>query len=138
MPTSDLDRLYEFCLPFAKEQLGKRDWFDPFAATVKSDGNLCPIAIYEGQETPRSEEMANKLAEILRNLARQGDILASAVCYNGLVSVPAKENQKAIMISMERAGGVVVSIAIPYSWALVGGYDYEAAFRIAAEPWIFA
>jgi hypothetical protein len=103
---------------------------------VKADSALSPLAYYDGEETTGAKETVNKLTEIFKSLVVQGDLQASAICYNGRVALPGKEDQNAIIVSMERAH-VAVTMTLPYSRKFLRGYKFEAAFRIPAEPIIF-
>jgi hypothetical protein len=138
MPPSVVDQLFEFCLPFAQSQLKKRGGFSPFAAATKPDGTLSPIAFYDEEENLNSETLTAKLAEILTTLALQNEITGSAICYNGVVTVPGKENHTAIIVAMERAPGVAATMAIPYSKRFLRGYKYDPPFRMAADAKIFS
>jgi hypothetical protein len=138
MPHSVLDQLFEFCLPFAQSQLKKCGEFSPFAAATKPDGTLNPIAFYDEEENLNSETLTAKLAEILTALARQNEITGSAICYNGIITVPGKENQTAIIVAMERATGVAATMAIPYSKQFLSGYKYDPPFGMAADAKVFS
>jgi hypothetical protein len=138
MAHPDLDRLLDFCIPFAQDQLKKRGEFYPFAARVNAEGTLNPLAIYEGDEKPVPTEMITSLVALLQSLVPKGELLASAICHDGRVTVPGKEKQDAITVSLEHSNGEAVTIYLPYSKKFLRGYQYEAIIGSAAEPRIFS
>ncbi len=117
--------------------LTKRAAFYPFAAAVYGDGELRPIAIDEGTETPSPSEMIASLRNLFKNLASQEGIHAAAICYDGRVTIPGKEKQDAITVALEHVNGEAVTIYLPYSKKFLRGYQYGDIIAGSAELTIF-
>jgi hypothetical protein len=137
MAHPDLDRLLDFCIPFAQDQLKKRDQFYPFAAAIHSDGEITPLAIDDGNDKPVPTEMIAAFIELLRSFVPKGGLEATAICYDGRVTVPGKDKQDAITVSLEHVNGEVATIYLPYSKKLFRGYQYGEIIGTAEEPKIF-
>ncbi|HWB83256.1 MAG TPA: hypothetical protein VG675_03890 [Bryobacteraceae bacterium] len=135
MAHPDLDRLLDYSLRFAQESLEKRGSFYPFAATVQPDGELKPVAVYSGEETPHVHVLLDMLSEKLKTLALKRETLATAVCYDSLVSPDGDVRRKteAIVVSLEHADGESVIVYLPYSKKLFGRYNYSSLVAIAGE-----
>jgi hypothetical protein len=131
----DLDRLLDFSLRFAQDMLKKRGTFYPFAATVQTDGELKPLAIHSGTETPQPRALLDQFSEVLKNLARNGEALATALCFDGLVSSEGDEKRKkdAIAVALEHSNGESAVVYLPYSKKFFGGYSYAPLIAIAGE-----
>jgi hypothetical protein len=137
MAHPDLDRLAGWCIPFAQDCLKKRGQFYPFAATIQSDGELGPLAIDDGNDKPAPSEMIAGLTELIRGMVPAGGFQASAICYDGRVTVSSKEKQDAITILLEHANGECVTIYLPYAKKFLRGYQYGDVIGAAAEKKIF-
>jgi len=132
-----LDQLVSFCLPFAQDQLGKRGEFYPFAATVHFDGALTPLAIDDGDERPKPSEMILRFVELIRSFVPRGGLEASAICYDGLVSLEGRPKRDAITVELEHANGECVKIFQPYKKRLIRGYAFDPLVAIQGERRIF-
>jgi hypothetical protein len=118
--------------------LKKRGEFLPFAATVGSDGEITFVATHTGDEHPLPTELIDQFIEILKGLASNGEIFATAICYDGRVSVDGKEKKDAITVTLEPSGAECVTIYMPYAKTLFGGYKYDPLFASAAQRQFFA
>jgi hypothetical protein len=138
MAHPDLDRLLGFCIPFAQDQLKKRNGFLPFAAVVHTDGDLNPLAIDEGGDPPPATEMIGNFRELLRSFVPRGGIEAAAICYDGRVTLPGKEKQDAITVALEHVNGEAAIIYLPYAKKMMRGYQYGEIIGATAEGTIFS
>ena len=136
MAHPDLDRLLDWCIPFAQDCLKKRATFYPFAATIHADGELAPLAIHSGDDQPNASEMIAEFTSLIASLASDG-ILAAAICYDGRVTVPGKEKQDAITVFLEHRNGECVTIYLPYAKKFLRGYQYGDVIGTEAEKRIF-
>jgi len=62
---SDIQKLIDYSVSFAKTALAKYKEFYPFAAAINNDGELIPFALYEGDEFPDSKNLLTKLEILL-------------------------------------------------------------------------
>ncbi len=137
MAHPDLDRLLEYCVPFAQQQLKKRGEFYPFAVQILAEGELNPVAIDDGVETPVPSEMITAFIDLFRHFAPQSALEAVAICYDGRVTVPGKEKQDAITVFLEHSNGECVTVYIPYIKKILRGYQYEDVIGSKAERRVF-
>ena len=133
MAHPDLDRLVDFCVKFAQDQLKKRGAFYPFAATVWPSGELTPLAIYSGDDSPKPQALIDEFTELLKNLAQSGEAHATALCYDSRVSTAGNQSEKkdAIAVSLEHSNGEAVIVYLPYRKKLFGGYNYDSIIGVA-------
>jgi hypothetical protein len=124
MAHPDLDRLLDFLIPFAQKMLQKNGAFLPFAASIKVDGELNPLAYMPDTDSPNATELIEKHGEILRHLAATGEIQAGAICYDGRVSVGGAAKQDAITVLLEHTNEEAVTIYLPYKKRLLRGYEF--------------
>jgi hypothetical protein len=117
--------------------LAKRSEFYPFAATVKPDCELSPLAVDLGEEKPLASEMITEFTRILRTLSTKEGISAIAICYDGRVAIGGKDKKDAITVFLEHSSGECVTIYIPYQKKFLGGYQYDAVIGVEAERRIF-
>ncbi len=77
------------------------------------------------------------LTALIKGMVPAGGLQASAICYDGRVTVPGKEKQDAITILLEHANGECVTIYLPYAKKFLRGYQYGDVIGTAAEKKIF-
>ena len=118
--------------------LKKRGEFLPFAATVGSNGELTSVATHTGDEHPLPTELIEQFTEIFKGMASNGEIVATAICYDGRVSADGKDKKDAITVTLERSGAECVTVYMPYAKTLFGGYKYDPLFASATERQFFA
>jgi hypothetical protein len=138
MELSDVDALLNYVLPQAQTLLKKNGEFYPLAAYIKPDGELTPFAICDGNEHPAPTQMIADLKSLLRDLAKQGEVRAVAICYDGRVKLPGKEKQDAITAFIEEQAGQSMTIYLPYSKKLLRGYQFDELTGVEADSQIFA
>jgi hypothetical protein len=135
----DLDRLLNFCLPFAQDQIVKQGSFHPFAATVQRDGQVTPLAVPTDDEHPEAQATIEEFVRILKEMAMNRRFLAGAVCYDSKVTSkddPQRE-KNAIAVALEHENGECMTVYLPYRKKYFGGYRYAAVMSVSAERRLF-
>jgi hypothetical protein len=119
--------------------LKKRGAFYPFAATVTPDGDLKPLAIDSGDETPQPKVLLDQFSEVLRNLASDGEAIATALCFDSLVSAGGDEKRKkdSIAVALEHSNGESAVVCLPYRKKFFGGYSYDPLIAVPGERRFF-
>lgn len=132
----DLDRLMNFCVPFAQQRLAEDGRFHPFAATLHSSGEITPQATYTGEEHPEVHELVKDYTHLLKNIASRGEASAAALCFDyclpitGEPSADRAKKKDAIAIGLEHCNGESVTVYLPYS-KLAEGYAYDPIIAVA-------
>ena len=102
---SDIQKLIDYSVSFAKTALAKFKEFYPFAAAINNDGELVPVALYEGDEFPDSKDLSTKLELILEKLLEVNKKRAFAVTTDVAVKRSDAENSHdAISIKIKQSG----------------------------------
>ena len=96
----DLDRLLDYSLGFGQQLLKKRGAFYPFAAMIQPDGELKALAIHLGDETPQPQVVIDQFSELLKTLALNGEAVATALCYDSLVSAVGDEKERRMQLRL--------------------------------------
>jgi hypothetical protein len=78
----DFQELIGYCQSFAEYLLKEQQEFYPFAAYLSPSGELCPVAIYEGDEFPLSENVMTSLEATLEKRKANQELLAYAIAYD--------------------------------------------------------
>jgi hypothetical protein len=117
--------------------LKKRGAFYPLSAYIKADGELTPFGIYDGNEHPAPTQMIADLSSLLRDLAKQGEVRAAAICYDGRVTFPGKEKQDAITALIEELAGKSMTVYLPYSKKFLRGYQFDELIAVESDSQIF-
>lgn len=135
MTHPDLDRLLNFCLPFAQQRLAEDGSFHPFVATLQTSGEITPQATYTGDEHPNAHELLKAYTHLLKDIAARGEASAAALCFDYCLSLtgePSADRAKkkdAIAIGLEHANGDSVTVYLPYN-KLEEGYTYDAMISV--------
>jgi hypothetical protein len=134
----DLDSLLETLLPFAEDQLRKRGFFAPFAASVDSEGQMALAMAYpDSHDTPTSD-LIMMVKKGFHKKAVENAIRAAAICYDGrLRPVSGGKARDAVFIDMERKCGDVVTIAVPYTKKFLKRIEFGDIVALPAESSIF-
>jgi len=80
------DEMFQYCLGFAEQMLGKAGEFYPFGAVVTPDGQLGARAAWNGEEHPSSQDMYVLQLDAFRAEAREKGLIAVALAVD--VNVP--------------------------------------------------
>lgn len=112
----DLDRLLDFLLGFASQQLGEEGEFFPFAAALTVAGEVEPVTVQLEEELPSSETVVAQLVEALRARVDAGELRASGICVNATVSLEGEDadGTDAALVHLEHVEGDPVDVVLPY------------------------
>jgi hypothetical protein len=138
MATPDLDALLGFLLDFVYRALPEQGGLVPFGAASRIDGQIQPIAAYEG-EAGSDEGHVELLIEGMRFSAQQREIIASGICTDVRVKLPGAENTvDAIQIHLEDNSGHCVDVFLPYRQLSRGEFHYGELVALSGSPRVFA
>ncbi len=132
----DFSLLMDALMPFAEEMLKKHGEFFPFGATVDAAGEVRAEALYDGDETPASEDVIAGLTEAFRGNANNGSIRATGICYDGRIVQDGKKIDS-VIVSLEHMSGVASKAYIPYSKGFLGRYRFGEMSITLDDPKIF-
>lgn len=105
---SDLDRLLNTALQFADEMLRKHGVFYPYGAAITRDGDEQVFAADSGDEAdPNPSEVLTSLVSGITE--DKQDLRAAA-----LVSDVTSERTDAVMIHLEHADSMAMTVLVPY------------------------
>jgi hypothetical protein len=111
----DLDRLLEYTLRLAHQMLGEHGELYPFAAVIRTDGEIVTIMAPPSEESPSSQRVRAMLERRLREMVARGECTATALCYDASVGADGTgERCNAVGISLEHTGGEAVVVSEPY------------------------
>jgi len=107
--------LLDYCVKFGTLCLRDQGGFLPFGAYILIDGSLATAGASNGEEHPEPQDLIEVLADGFTKEAREGNIRASAICFDGLAAPDAKsEKVDALICEMEHRDWHPMSIAVPY------------------------
>jgi hypothetical protein len=105
---SDLDRLLNTVLPFADEMLRRHGEFYPYGAAITREGEEQVFAADAGEvEDPNPSEVLTSLVQGMS--AEVNDLRAAA-----LVSDVTSGKTDAIMVHLEHADSMAITVVLPY------------------------
>jgi hypothetical protein len=105
---SDLDRLLNTVLPFADEMLRRHGEFYPYGAAITREGEEQVFAADPGDaEDPNPSEVLTSLVQGMS--AEVNDLRAAA-----LVSDVTSGKTDAIMVHLEHADSMAITVVLPY------------------------
>jgi hypothetical protein len=113
-PREEIDRLLNAMMPFADKMLSQHGEFFPFAGALRPDGSIVSVGAYDGREQPPSADVIKDLLAALRNDAQQGRVDATAIVYDVRLSDPKREQQDAVVVSLDHRGGMSANVVFPY------------------------
>lgn len=140
MARAELDRLCGHCVTRARKALAKDGKLVPFAAAIRRGGSLVRVV----SEVPGVEINGAGLVELLaaglRELARQQQVSALALCFEGLVSSEEHPDRKraAIVVGMEHLDGESIDVFVPFRKRKLFGYHFGKWTAMARTPSLFA
>ena len=139
MAHPDLDSLLNAILPFAKQMLARHAAFHPFGATMSPDGQIALAAGMTGSEQPDADEVIQMLLSGFKTQAARNEILAAAVCFDGLTVPPGlTEKADSICAQLEHASGDRAAVFLPYRKGWLGRVRYGTLFAAALDSRVFA
>jgi hypothetical protein len=114
-PKEDCETLMNSVLPFAKQMLAAHGEFFPFGGAMRSNGQLVPIAGYDGSEHPRSVDVIALMKKGFAAAAREGEYKATAIVYDVRVKLPSTgERSDAIAVSLNHRDNYSIVVLFPY------------------------
>jgi hypothetical protein len=114
-PKADCEPLMNFLLPFAEQMLSSHGEFLPFGVMMRSNGELAPVAGYDGDEHPQSADLIRLIKEGFVQSARQGQSKATALAYDMRIKLsPTGESSDAIAVSMNHRDNYSIVVIFPY------------------------
>lgn len=105
---SDLDRLLSTVLPFADEMLRKHGEFYPYGAAITRDGEEQVFAADPGEEEDPNP------SEVLTSLVTGMSAEAAELRAAALVSDVTSDKTDAIMVHLEHADSMAITVLVPY------------------------
>ena len=125
MAHADLDRLCGYCVKFARRMLQERGEVAPFAAAIRRGGALVPVVL--DSEEADANAIAQQLTTGLQMLAKQQQVNAVALCFDGLVSPEAEPRRKrsAIVVGLEHVNGESLNVFVTYRKRTLLGYSFD-------------
>ena len=134
----DLDNLLETLLPIAEDQLQKRGFFTPFAASVDTEGKMAFTMPYPDSRDTPIPDLIMMVKKGFQKKAVENAIRAAAICYDGrLRPVSGGKARDAVFIDMEHKCGDAVTIAAPYSKKFLKGIVFGDTIALPPEPSFF-
>lgn len=122
---------------FAEELLSKYGEFYPFGGAIDETGQIISVAAYDGTEMPPSDALIKMLESGLREGARSGKYIASALIYDARVVPPGgSEKSDAIIAELEHRDGFAMTVYFPYRLEN-GQPEFSASFGTADKRDIF-
>jgi hypothetical protein len=123
---SDLDRLLNTVLQFADEMLRRHGEFYPYGAAITRDGEEQVFAADPGEaDDPNPSEVLTSLVSGMS--AEANDLRAAA-----LVSDVTSTKTDAVMVHLEHADSMAITVVLPYRFAAGPGAD--PATEADADP----
>jgi hypothetical protein len=130
---SDLDRLLNTVLPFADEMLRRHGEFYPYGAAITREGEEQVFAADPGDaEDPNPSEV---LTSLVQGMSAEVNELRAAA----LVSDVTSGKTDAIMVHLEHADSMAITVVLPYRLGEQGPEVEDAAIEydddaLAATP----
>ena len=114
-PKSDCELLMNAAVPFAKQMLDQHGEFHPFGSAMRTDGQIVPVARYDGKEHPHSVDVMKELKEAFVAGAKDGQFKATALVYDVRVTLPSTgKKSDAIAVALDHRDDLSVIVLIPY------------------------
>ena len=126
---SDLDRLLNTALQFADEMLRRHGEFYPYGAAITREGEEQVFAADTTEtEDPNPSEV---LSSLVSGMSAESNELRAAA----LVSDVTSEKTDAIMVHLEHADSMAITVLLPYRFADTTTEDTEVEYEdLAATP----
>jgi hypothetical protein len=115
---SDLDRLLNTVLAFADEMLRRHGEFYPYGAAITRDGEEQVFAADPGEETPNPSEV---LTSLVTGMSAESTELRAAA----LVSDVTSGRSDAVMVHLEHADSLAITVLLPYRVAEADNADAD-------------
>jgi hypothetical protein len=97
---NDIEKLLDITMPFVEELLKNHGEFFPLASAVMTNDSIAPVATYDGNERPLSDNLIVDFKEVFR--ANKDDYKTIAIFYDVRVNDPdTKVNTDAVAVFIE-------------------------------------
>jgi hypothetical protein len=107
---TDIQKLIDYSIEFAKQLLAQFKEFYPFAAAINRDRELVPILLFEGEEFLVSQDFALRLESLLQEQIKISDKRTYAITTDVLVKRhDFNESRDAISIKIKNSQLVTTS-----------------------------
>jgi hypothetical protein len=114
-PKADCEALMNLVIPFAEQMLTSYGEFFPFGGAMGPDGQLVPVAGYDGSERAQSVDLIALMKEGFVAAARKGEYKATAIVYDVRVALPSTgEKSDAIAVSLNHRDNYSIVVLFPY------------------------
>ena len=117
MPAKDdCNRLLNAALPFAEQMLREHGEFLPFGAQMLPDGEIVSVAVDDGEDHSRSQNLIDAIQAAFKAGAADGEFVATALVYDVRVVPPgASEKTDAIALNLDHRANYSVTVFFPYA-----------------------
>ncbi len=105
----EAQKLFDAVIPLAKKLLLENGEFFPFGEIMKSNGEQVNLSVSNGEERPSSSELIDLLQSHYIELARVGEITASALVYDVIV-----KGSDSIAVDLDHVSGYSATVIVPY------------------------
>ena len=136
-PKEQCEELMSKLLPFAEDQLKKHREFYPFGAVMLMDGSVEFTDHFDGNEHPNSKDVIEKLNQIHKELASEGNIKASGIVWNAAIADENGKPSDAIIVSLEHKDAYSVIVGEPYKIGLFKKITFGNLFAMEGKNNIF-
>ena len=114
-PKADCEKLMNWLLPFARQMLERHGEFFPFGGALRPNGEVVPVASYDGSNHPLSADLIRLIKDGFVEAARRSEYKATALVYDVKVKLPSTgETSDAIAISLNHRDNYSVIVLFPY------------------------
>ncbi len=109
-----LDELFDNLIQFALSLLERNGEFFPIGSTVMPNGEIRPVAVYDGDERPESQTVIDQLTVIFQQQADEGTILASAIAFDARIRSSQSGEISDAIVTRIRARDYARDVSLPY------------------------
>jgi hypothetical protein len=123
-------------IPFAEQLLAKHGTFHPIGGAIAPDGELIPVAVYDGREDAPAEDVIAHLKEALLKGADDGRYIATALAYDSTINLPTGGESNAVTVLLDHRDNFSVIVYFPYQMA-DRAVSFDPSFHQDGESEIF-
>ena len=115
-PKQECEELMNQIISFSEEMLNKYGEFYPYGSVMNNDQSIRPVAYYDGNDQPQSQDVINNLTKIYKEYAQKKEIRASAIIWNAKMKSPVtNEMIDVVIVSIEHKEKYSVQVVFPYT-----------------------
>jgi len=127
-PQADCEALLGLVIPFAEQLLVKHGTFCPIGGAMAPDGEVIPVAAYDGREDASPDDIIAHLKEALLDGAESGRYIATALAYDSTIDLPAGGESNAVTVLLDHRDDFSVIVYFPYRMA-GGVVSFDPSFH---------